>query len=238
VAVVTHQGAPASPSAVTVAQRLADLRARIAASGGDVDAVRIVAVTKGFPASAVADAAGVGLLDVGENYARPLLDKIAALGAAGDGLAADVRWHFLGAVQRNKVARLAPHVALWQGVDRVAAGEEIARRAPGATVLVQVNLTGEPGRNGCSWVDAPATVDALRRLDLDVAGLMGVASRHRTEAAAQFARLRELRDALGVRELSIGMTDDLDLAVAAGATMVRAGRALFGARPGAAEVRR
>jgi pyridoxal phosphate enzyme (YggS family) len=207
-----------------VAERMGAARARIESAGGDPARLRIVAVTKGFGADVVAAAVAAGIEDVGENYAQELVEKASA--AAGV-----ARWHFLGTVQRNKVGRLAPLVACWQGIDRLAAGEAIAAHAPGATVLVQVNLAGEPGRNGCAWDAAPSLVEAVRALGLDVAGLMGVASQDLSAARSEFARLASLRDSLGLRELSIGMSDDLEPAVQAGSTMVRLGRALFGARP-------
>jgi PLP dependent protein len=208
-----------------VAERVAQVRRRITDAGGDPARVTIVAVTKGFGAEAVDAAAGAGLVDVGENYAQELLAK------AGQ-VESNVRWHFLGAVQRNKVPRLAPHVAVWQGVDRLEAGEEIARRSPGATVLVQVNIDGAPQRNGCPAGDVHSLVRDLQRLDLDVAGLMAVATAGDEELATrQFAAMAAMREELGLRELSIGMTDDLEVAIRAGSTMVRIGRALFGERP-------
>lgn len=208
-----------------VAERVEQVRRRIADAGGDPERVTIVAVTKGFGADAVSAAAGAGLFDVGENYAQELLSKAAEVEAP-------VRWHFLGAVQRNKVSRLAPHVAVWQGVDRIEAGEEIAKRSPGATVLVQVNIDGAPQRNGCAVADVHGLVRDLQRLDLDVAGLMAVATAgDEGLAARQFAAMAAMREELGLRELSIGMTDDLELAIRAGSTMVRIGRALFGERP-------
>ena len=208
-----------------VAERVEHVRRRIADAGGDPARVTIVAVTKGFDAAAVEAAVDAGLLDVGENYAQELLAKATAVDAP-------VRWHFLGAVQRNKVPRLAAHVAVWQGVDRIEAGEEIAKRSPGATVLVQVNIDGAPQRNGCAAGEVHGLVRGLQRLDLDVAGLMAVATAGDDDLAArQFAAMADMREELGLRELSIGMTDDLELAIRAGSTMVRIGRALFGERP-------
>src|SRR4051812_24156813 len=119
-----------------VVSNLEQARARIRAAGGDD--VRIVAVTKGFGADAVDAARQAGLTEVGENYA----DELTAKWEPG------LRWHFLGTIQRNKVRSLAGKVDVWQGVDREAAGREIAKRAPGAAVLVQVNLAGDPRRNG------------------------------------------------------------------------------------------
>ena len=204
-----------------VAERLADLRRRIAAVAGSRP-VTIVAVTKGFGPEAVAAARLAGLRHMGENYANELTTKAAVAGS-------DVRWHFLGAVQRRKVRGLAPLVHLWHSVDREEAGAEIARHAPGAGVLVQVNVTGDPGRNGCSWSDAPPLVLRLRDLGLDVRGLMAVAGQD--EPRPQFRRLAALAADLGLAELSMGMTSDLETALEEGATIVRVGRALFGPRP-------
>ncbi len=140
-------------------------------------------------------------------------------------------WHFLGAVQRNKVAQLAPLVALWQSVARETEGVRIARLAPGAAVLVQVDTTGLPGRNGCSPAAAPELVDRLQELGLDVRGLMTVAAPGPAAARASFETVRHLADDLELKERSMGMSEDLEAAVAAGSTMVRVGRALFGERP-------
>jgi PLP dependent protein len=142
-----------------------------------------------------------------------------------------VVWNFLGAVQRNKVAQLAPLVGVWQSVARVAEGERIARFAPGARVLVQVETTGLPGRNGCPPSSTGALVGQLGALGLQLEGLMTVAAPGEGAAKESFEMLGRLADSLGLRERSMGMSDDLEAAVAAGSTMVRIGRALFGARP-------
>lgn len=208
---------------LTVHDRVEQVRARIASAGRRPDDVAIVAATKGFGPNAVEAAAAAGLRDCGENYAQELLVKAAVTEAAG------VRWHFMGAVQRNKVAALAGHVTLWQAVDRTAAAAEIARRAPGARVLVQVNLSGDPSRPGCGWGEAPALVEVASDLGLKVEGLMGVAGRD--GARAQFRRLAVLANRLGLAEVSMGMSGDFEVAIAMGATHVRVGSAIFGARP-------
>lgn len=210
---------------------VATVRQRIASTGRDPAEVRIVAVTKGFGPVAVEAAVAGGLLDCGENFAQSLLAKV-------DGAPEGVRWHFLGPVQRNKVKALAPHVHLWHGIDRVAAGAEVARRRPGAAVLVQVNLAADPDRPGCGWDEAAPLVAQLRELGLDVRGLMGVASPEVRMARAQFRRLAVEARALGLDELSMGMSGDLEVAVEEGATIVRIGTALFGARPGTPQARR
>jgi PLP dependent protein len=193
--------------------------------------VRVIGVTKGFGAEEVRAARGAGLRDLGENYAAELVAKAAA--ARGDDAGGDdaVVWHFLGAVQRNKVAQLAPLVGLWQSVARESEGERIARFAPGARVLVQVETTGLPGRNGCPPAVAGELVGRLRDRGLDVQGLMTVAAPGEGAATRSFEALARLADHLGLEERSMGMSDDLEAAVAAGTTMVRIGRALFGERP-------
>jgi hypothetical protein len=192
--------------------------------------VRVVAVTKGFGPEAVVAARAAGLRDIGENYANELVAKAAA--TEGDLQPPEtVRWHFLGAVQRNKVARLAPVVGVWQSVSRAEEGARIARFAPGATVLVEVDTTGISRRNGCPPEDVRALVARLRDAGLDVRGLMTVAAPDPVAAASAFSMVRALADELGLEERSMGMTDDLETAVRAGTTMVRIGRALFGERP-------
>ena len=198
--------------------------------------MRVVAVTKGFGVEAVRAAVGAGLTDVGENYAAELEAKAGSLGGGEVGTgAASVCWHFLGTVQRNKVAALAPLVGLWQSVAREAEGARIARFRPGAPVLVQVDETGLPGRNGCAPSEVTGLVGRLRDEGLDVRGLMTVAAPGGEAAEAAFGEVARLADELGLEERSMGMTDDLEAAVAAGTTMVRIGRALFGDRPGGAE---
>ncbi len=215
------------------AARLGAVRRRIDACSADPGSVRIVAVTKGFDADAVTTALAAGLTDIGENYADELVAKAAAVAnGPGPGAAAAPVWHFLGAVQRNKVARLAPVVAWWQGVSRVEEGRAIARRAPGATVLVQVDVAGIPGRGGCPPDGVDILIGSLRDEDLDVAGLMAVGPPGPPEEARPgFTLVSEMADRLDLPVRSMGMSDDLEVALSEGSTMVRLGRALFGARP-------
>jgi hypothetical protein len=230
-----------------LAEPLDEVRRRIGSASSDPDSVRIVAVTKGFGADAVAAALAAGLSDIGENYADELVAKAVALGdgaagggdgsvgtAAGPGSAVHPGpvWHFLGAVQRNKVARLARLVTWWQGVARIEEGRSIAGRRPGSTVLVQVDVAGLPGRGGCPPGEVPPLVGALRQLDLDVAGLMAVGPPGPPEASRPgFTQVSLLADRLDLPVRSMGMSDDLEVALSEGSTMVRLGRALFGARP-------
>lgn len=213
---------------VDLVANMARVHDRIEAAGGDPQHLTIVAVTKGFDLDVVRLAVAAQLFDLGENY----VDEMHAKMAASRALRLPLRWHFLGAVQRNKVRKVANGVAVWQGVDRVAAGEEIARRAPGARVFVQVNVTGLEQRNGCSWDDVPALVAALDGLGLDVQGLMAVGPEGDPPSTrTHFRRLRGLADELRLPEVSMGMSDDLEIAVEEGTTMLRLGTALFGARP-------
>jgi PLP dependent protein len=226
---------PAAHDSDEVARRLRAIHERIAGAGGDPAAVRVVAVTKGFGPDAVRAARLAGLHDLGENYAAELLAKAAAAGEEpapnADPGSGDVVWHFLGPVQRNKVAKLAPVVGLWQSVAREAEGARIAEFAPGAAVLVQVDTTGRSGRNGCTPGETAVLVARLRTFGLDVRGLMTVAAPGGAAARQAFATVGLLADELDLDERSMGMSDDLEAAVAAGSTMVRLGRALFGDRP-------
>ncbi len=211
-------------------ERLASVRRRIEAAGGG-DQVRVLAVTKGFGADAVRAALGVGLARVGENYAQELVAKADEL-AADPAPGPNPEFHFIGRLQRNKVRLLASRVAVWHAVDRPELAVEIARRAPGAAVLVQLDLSGEPQKGGCDPAHAGALVDQARELGLDVRGLMGVGPAGPPEAArAGFRGLVALADQLGLPERSIGMSADLEVAVEEGSTQVRVGRDLFGPRP-------
>lgn len=205
-----------------VSVAVAGVRRRIA-SAGDPGGVRVVAVTKGFGADAVRAALDAGLADIGESYAQELVPKAAEVGAGP-------AWHFVGRLQTNKVRAVAGIVDVWQSVDRASLGDEIARWSPGARVLLQVNVTGEPQKAGCPPHEAAALVRRFRRAGLDVTGVMTVAKAG--DPRPGFELLRKLADDLGVAERSMGMTDDLEVAVECGATIVRVGRALFGPRPG------
>jgi PLP dependent protein len=229
---VTASGTGGALRADLVAARLAALRRRIEQRGRDPDAVTVVAVTKGFGPEAVAAALAAGITTVGENYADELLAKAALVEAADLGGSPAPRWHFLGAVQRRKVRDLAAVVSCWQTVARPEEGTAIAARSPGAEVFVQVDVSALPGRNGAVPSAVPGLVAALRGLELQVRGLMVVAPPGPPdEARAAFATVRELGRRAGVAELSMGMSGDLDAALAEGTTMVRIGQSLFGERP-------
>lgn len=198
--------------------------------------VELIAVTKGFGADAIRAAADAGCTAIGENYAQELQRKIASLDAGA--AQANSNWrrpdiHFIGQLQTNKVRLVADLVDVWQTVDRPALVAEIARRAAGATVFVQVDLTDEPGKGGCRPDETAGLVDACRELGLVVEGLMtvGPTSADALGTARAFAQLRTLADRLGLPGCSMGMSGDYEIAIANGATHVRIGSALFGARP-------
>lgn len=210
-----------------VADRLAEIRQRVAdaaeRAGREAAAVRIVVVTKGVPVPVMQAALDAGATDLGESRAQELLAKAPALQA-------HPTWHFIGRLQRNKVASLAPLVDLWQSVDRLELGQSIAGRAPGASVLAEVNVADDPAKAGVPPAEAPALVDGLRAAGLSVDGLMTIPAAG-TDPRAAFAALAALADRLGLAEISMGMSDDFETAVEEGATIVRVGRAIFGPRP-------
>ena len=214
-----------------IAARVSEVRARIRAAAPDPDRVTLVAVTKGFGAEVVRSALDAGLADCVESYVQELVAK------AGE-LVSQPRWHAIGRLQRNKVRKAAPLVTLWHSVDRASLGAEIARWAPGTAVLVQVNTAGEAAKGGCDPAEAPALVQDLLALGLDVRGIMAMAPAGPPEGARPvFSAARDLRDRLGLPELSMGMTDDYEVALREGSTIVRVGRGLFGPRPVAGGVR-
>ena len=208
-----------------VGERHAALQARIARAGGE--GVTVVAVTKALGAWAIDAAAACGIGHVGENYAQECVAKLAESAAAPRPTV-----HFLGRIQRNKVRLLAPWVDVWQTVDRPEAAREIGRRAPGAEVMIQVNISGEESKGGCRPADAEGLAAAAADAGLRLTGLMGMGPLGPAEEARSgFRTLRRMVDSLGLRHCSMGMTDDMEVAVAEGATMVRVGRSLFGERP-------
>jgi pyridoxal phosphate enzyme (YggS family) len=213
-----------------IATNLTEIRERIAyaarAAGRSPEEVRLVAVSKEVDAAAVADAVAAGQHDFGENRAQELSSKVVAL----EPRALDLAWHFIGRLQRNKVKSIAADVLLWHSIDRLELGTEIARHAPGARVLVQVNVSGEAQKGGCGPGDVPGLVDGLRDLALTVDGLMTVPPLV-GDPRPHFAGLRDLASRLGLTTLSMGMSGDFEAAIGEGSTLVRVGRAVFGPRP-------
>ncbi len=222
--------------------RLAAVRERMRAAahraGRLPEAARLVAVTKGVAPERIRQALDLGIVDVGENRLQEAWPKIAVLGSGP-------RWHLVGHLQRNKVRRAVEAFALIHSVDSVALAEAIARSAQtgGRTVsvLLQVNVAAEPQKHGFAVSDVPEAAGRLADLGgLRVQGLMTMAPLSPAASAARpvFRGLRELREALVGRwpalvELSMGMSDDFEVAIEEGATLVRVGRAIFGDPPGA-----
>jgi PLP dependent protein len=197
--------------------------------GVDPAGVTIVAITKTFGPDAITAAADAGLRDIGENYAQELLAKLPRVPPTARPFR--LRVHFTGRLQSNKINALAPVIDLWQTVDRFSVADALGTRAPGAAVLVQVNVSDEPTKGGCAPADTGALVDRCRARGLLVEGLMTVGrTGDAVDAAAGFALLRSQCDALGLAVCSMGMTGDLEVAAAEGSTMIRVGTALFGAR--------
>jgi len=207
-----------------VAANLAVVQARIAASGRALSSVRIVAVTKTFAANAVRAAAALGLTTMGENYVDELAEKRHAT------LDLTLRWHFLGALQSNKIARVVGECDVVCAVSREKELERLATKRPGMALYVEVDHTGDARRHGAAPAQVEHLVQRARALDLDVRGLMTVAPVGPEPARLAFAATVALADELGLRERSMGMSDDLELALEAGTTEVRLGRALFGPR--------
>ena len=207
-----------------VADRVAHVRSVIATAGGTD--VSLVAVTKSFGVEAMHAALTAGCDAVGENYAQELVDKV-ALGLPS------IDVHFIGALQSNKVRRVAQHIALWQSVDRVSVIDELRKRSSGANILIQVDTTGEPSKGGIT----PGELEAMRTYAEDrglrVTGLMtiGPTDGSVSECEESFVLLRRLVSEHGLTVCSMGMTDDYNIAVACGSTMVRVDSGLFGARP-------
>lgn len=214
-----------TPPSAAVGARYGALRRRITAAGG-AD-VAVVAVTKALGAWAIDAAAGCGIGDVGENYAQECVAKLAAVEAVPK-----PRVHFVGRVQRNKVKMLAGCVDVWQTVDRPALVAEIARRAPAAEVMIQVNISAEESKGGCDRSQVEPLAETITDSGLRLIGLMGIGPLGPPEQARSgFSDLRAMVDALGLPHCSMGMSADLEVAVAEGATMVRVGTGLFGERP-------
>jgi pyridoxal phosphate enzyme (YggS family) len=216
-------GVAAAWAQVTARVHAAALRA-----GRDPASVRIVAATKTVPAERIRALLAAGCTDLGENRAQELLAK-APLLAAGPQPAPV--WHFIGPLQRNKVKVLAPWVGWWQTLDRHALVPVLAAHAPGATVLVEVNLAREPQKAGCDPDEVEPLVEAAIAAGLHVAGLMAIPPVG-DDPRPWFRRLAAQAAALGLPECSMGMSDDFEIAVEEGATIVRLGRVLFGERPG------
>jgi len=226
-----------------ISANLDDLRGRIRQaclrSGRDPAGVTLVAVSKTFPADDLRQAAEAGVTDFGENYVQELLAKRQVLQAG------EIRWHFIGHLQSNKVRAILPWIHLIHSVDNLALAQEIDRRAGQAgtvaEVLVEVNTTAEGSKFGVTPDDAPAFVASLGVFEhLRVTGLMTIGPFLPDPEGSRpmFRTLRLLRDRIAatgqrnapMQHLSMGMTGDFEVAIDEGATIIRVGTAIFGSR--------
>jgi pyridoxal phosphate enzyme (YggS family) len=219
-----------------IARALDIVRARVrraeAAAGRPAWAATLLAVSKTMPAEDVAAALAAGQLDFAENYAQELRDKRQVLAEARQ-----LRWHFIGPLQSNKAKYVAGQVALVHSLDSLALAAELDRRAAATQeVLVQVNVAGEGQKRGVAPDALPALLDGLAALPrLRCVGLMVIPPLE-GDPRPHFAALRALRDReasrtdVELRHLSMGMSQDLETAIAEGATLVRVGTAIFGER--------
>ena len=203
------------------------LRERISALSGD--RVEIVAVTKGFGSWALRLAAECGFRNVGENYAQELKAKWSDLNE-DQREAVDV--HFIGGMQTNKVRQVAEIVNVWQTVDRASLVRELSKRCPGSSVMVQVNLTENEAQGGCPMTEADQLISLATSAGLEVTGLMAIGPQGDVASIrSAYRELVSLADDQGLHHRSIGMSNDLEIAIESGSTMVRIGTALFGDRP-------
>lgn len=196
----------------------------------------LIAVSKAQPAERLGELAEAGQRDFGESYVQEALPKLDAL--AGRGLV----WHFIGPIQSNKTRPIAEHFDWVHSVDRLKIAERLSAQRPEGmpplNVCLEVNISGETGKGGVAPADLPALAQAVAALPrLRLRGLMAIPapSHDPVQQRAAFRRLRELlgqlrADALDLDVLSMGMSDDLEAAIAEGATHVRVGTALFGVR--------
>ena len=221
----------------TLADNLSAISARIASAaqavGRDPASVQLLAVSKTKPASAIREIHAAGVRDFGENYLQEALTKQQALSDL------PLIWHFIGPIQSNKTKAIAEHFDWVHSVDRLKIAQRLSEQRPAGlaplNLCLQVNVSGEDSKSGCAPADLPALAKAVAGLpNLRLRGLMAIPEPTDDRAAqeAAFARLRQLQESLGLGldTLSMGMSHDLEAAIAQGATWVRIGTALFGAR--------
>jgi pyridoxal phosphate enzyme (YggS family) len=226
---------------VSIAEDLAAVRSRVdraaVAVGRAPSSVTLVAVSKLKPASAIREAYAAGQRDFGENYAQELSEKATELADLPD-----IRWHFIGHLQSNKARVVAPIAHLVHTIDKASLARELSKRFGAIAherelraVLVEVNVGGEAQKHGATPAELGALLDAVAAVPfLRLRGLMTMPPHDLEEARRAFEGLVALRDQHGgaarLPELSMGMSDDLEVAVACGSTIVRVGTAIFGAR--------
>jgi pyridoxal phosphate enzyme (YggS family) len=216
------------------------IQAAVLAANRPRSAVQLLAVSKTFPSEAVLDAMQTGQRAFGENYVQEGVDKIAAVAAAAPGVS--LEWHFIGPIQSNKTRPIAENFAWVHAVDRLKIAQRLAEQRPAnlspLNVCLQVNISGEASKSGVAPADLPELARQVAALpNLRLRGLMAIPEPE-SDAAKQhlpFAQLRRLyeqlqSDGLPLDTLSMGMSGDLAAAIAEGATIVRIGSAIFGAR--------
>ncbi|WP_282368612.1 YggS family pyridoxal phosphate-dependent enzyme [Pseudomonas sp. PS02290] len=221
----------------TIAENISTLAERIRSAAQAVQrdpaSVGLLAVSKTKPASDLREAYDAGLRDFGENYLQEALGKQAELSDL------PLIWHFIGPIQSNKTRAIAEHFAWVHSVDRLKIAQRLSEQRPPAlpplNICIQVNVSGEASKSGCSPEDLPALAQAISALpNLKLRGLMAIPepTDDRDEQNASFAAVSTLQAQLGLPldTLSMGMSHDLEAAIAQGATWVRIGTALFGAR--------
>jgi PLP dependent protein len=237
---VTAMAGHETETSVGLAQRIAAVKERIArataAAGRTTDSVKLIAVSKRHPASAVREAHRLGLCAFGENYAQELVAKANEVGPF-DG----IEWHMIGHLQTNKVRHVAPVVAMVHTIDAphlaIELGKRVANAGRSIGVLIEVNVAKDAKKTGCAPSGIPAIIDAIHGASaLELRGFMTMPPYSDDPAKSRpfFAELRNLRDHHGgpraLPELSMGMSHDLEAAIAEGATIVRVGTAIFGDR--------
>jgi pyridoxal phosphate enzyme (YggS family) len=219
---------------MTIAHNLERLRARIAAAaeraGRDPAAVRLIgasSASKGVTTEAVLEALEAGLTDFGENYAQEVADRVAELGPT----AARATWHFIGHLQRNKATAVLDTCSIIHSVDSLRLAQTLSLRAEHPfRLLLEVNVAGEASKYGFFPADVSDVVATISHLpNVELAGLMTMAPQvdDPEDTRPVFQELRRLAQANGLPELSMGMTDDFEVAIEEGATMIRLGRAIF-----------
>jgi len=217
---------------LSISERIATIRSRVdaacLAAGRDPGEVRLVAVSKTKPASAIREAYAAGHRDFGENYAQELRDKALELADLPD-----IRWHFIGHLQRNKVKYVVGAQAAIHAVDRLKLAKEIAKRGPGSAVLVEVNVGGEASKSGVAIGEALGLCRGIHALDgVELRGLMCIPPPGESQGFERMAALAAegRAEGLPLDALSMGMSGDFEDAIAHGATLIRVGTAIFGAR--------
>jgi PLP dependent protein len=218
----------------------ATIRAAAVAAGRAPGDVALLAVSKTFGPDAVLEAMAAGQRAFGENYLQEAIDKIAAVAQAAPDT--PVEWHFIGPIQSNKTRPIATHFAWVHSVDRLKVAQRLSEQRPPElgplNICLQVNVSGEATKSGITEAELPELARAVAALpNLRLRGLMAIPEPESDPAKQRepFARLRELAerlraDGIAVDTLSMGMSSDLEAAVAEGATIVRVGSAIFGAR--------